>query len=560
MDRKALLAVALMVVIAIVPSFFFKTPPRPSAGAPPVLAPNDSAGAARARAITPPPAAGTGGAAPQTAAVPADTVLVRSDLYVYGISTEGGRLVQASLRRYHPTIPGRKDRPLELIAPDSSMLGGRLVSGRDTIPLGALRFTPSVQDLAVTTPNAPLVLTAEHQGTTVTLTYRFQPDDYRFRVELALSSVDAAGGLLLLPLGSGLPNAEVDSVDNRRAAALVTRGRDGATRHDFSGFKPGEPQLESGPFDWVAVKNKYFVTAVLAEDSAQVAGVRAVPQGAAKNPEHVALELSLPVPTSGRLAWQVYAGPMEYERLTRLGREFDDVNPYGWPGFRTLIRACATPVRKLLIWMHEKLSLSYGLVLVVFGVLIRVVTWPLNQRAMRASMEMQALQAPLQALQAKYKDNPEKLQQETFKLYKEHNVNPLGGCWPMLIPYPVMLALFFVLANSIELRGVPFLWIPDLARPDPVYAVPILMGVTMLVTTRIGQRGIPPNPQTQLMGWMMPVMFTVMFANFASGLNVYYTISNLVGIPQQWLLAQERVRRQGAPVVGTKPAPRGAKG
>ena len=167
---------------------------------------------------------------------------------------------------------------------------------------------------------------------------------------------------------------------------------------------------------------------------------------------------------------------MEYDRLGRLGHGFDDVNPYGWPGFRTIIRPVAVGVRWLLVWMHEHLHLAYGLVLVFFGILVRVLLWPLNQKAMRANMQLQAVQPLMKEIQERYKDDPQKVQQEMFKLYKEHSVNPLGGCWPMLLPMPVLFALFFVFQNTIELRGASFLWLPDLSRPDPLYIIPVIMG------------------------------------------------------------------------------------
>ena len=167
---------------------------------------------------------------------------------------------------------------------------------------------------------------------------------------------------------------------------------------------------------------------------------------------------------------------MEYDRLGRLGRGFDDVNPYGWPGFRTIIRPVAVGVRWLLVWMHEHLHLAYGLVLVCFGIMVRILLWPLNQKAMRANMQLQAVQPLMKDIQERHKDDPQKMQQEMFKLYKEYNVNPLGGCWPMLLPMPVLFALFFVFQNTIELRGASFLWLPDLSRPDPLYIIPVIMG------------------------------------------------------------------------------------
>jgi len=132
----------------------------------------------------------------------------------------------------------------------------------------------------------------------------------------------------------------------------------------------------------------------------------------------------------------------------------------------------------------------------------------------------------------------------------------------MLLPMPILFALFFVFQNAIELRGTSFLWIPDLSRPDPLYVIPILMGISMFVLTRVGQVGMEPNPQMKMMLYFMPLMMTVMFLFFPSGLNLYYTVSNIASIPQQWMLARERQRRTARVMVDVKterPPERGAK-
>jgi YidC/Oxa1 family membrane protein insertase len=117
---------------------------------------------------------------------------------------------------------------------------------------------------------------------------------------------------------------------------------------------------------------------------------------------------------------------------------------------------------------------------------------------------------------------------------------------------PVLFALFFVFQNAIELRGTSFLWIPDLSRPDPLYVIPLLMGVSMYGLTKVGQMGMEPNPQMKMMLYMMPVMMTVMFLFFPSGLNLYYTVSNIASIPQQWLLGRERLKRTARAIVDVK--------
>ncbi|HET9726478.1 MAG TPA: membrane protein insertase YidC [Gemmatimonadales bacterium] len=564
MDRRTIWAILLMMVIAIVPAIFIKRSPRPA-----VPATGDSTVRATPAPAQPAPAAGpadTLHSATDTArSAPAvRTVAVSSPLYAYGVSTQGGRLVSARLTRYRSMAPEDGGRNAQILPTDSRLLGLTLVTGRDTIPLESVAFTPSADSLDAS-QGAPLRLTTARGPVQVELEYRFVPDDYRIEVTGHVTGIGPNGGTLLVGMGPTLANTEANVVENHRALAVVTRKND-AERTDLGSLTPGEPKTVSGPLDWVAFKSKYFVTGVLAYDSTggKISGATiAARPTSEKRPTEADVRLAVPVPPSGDFGYTAYAGPMEYDRLGRLGRGFDDVNPYGWPGFRTLIRPVAVGVRWLLVWMHEHLRLAYGLVLVFFGILVRGLLWPLNQKAMRANMQLQAVQPLMKEIQDRYKNDPQKMQQEMFKLYKEYNVNPLGGCWPMLLPMPVLFALFFVFQNTIELRGASFLWLPDLSRPDPLYVIPVIMGLSMYGLSKVGQIGMEPNPQMKMMLYVMPVMMTFLFLNFASGLNLYYAVSNLASIPQQWLLARERVKR-GAPgaaqVKTVRPPPKPPKG
>jgi len=564
MDRRTIWAILLMMVIAIVPAIFIKRSPRPA-----VPATGDTTVPATPAPAQPAPAAGPAdslhSAADTARSTPAvHTVAVSSPLYAYGVSTQGGRLVSARLTRYRSMAPEDGGRNAQILPTDSRLLGLTLVTGRDTIPLESLAFTPSADSLDAS-QGAPLRLTSARGPTQVELEYRFVPDDYRIEVTGHVTGIGPNGGTLLVGMGPTLANTEANLVENHRALAVVTRKND-AERTDLGSLTPGEPKTVSGPLDWVAFKSKYFVTGVLAYDSTggKISGAtiaaRPTPE---KRPTEADVRLAVPVPPSGDFGYTAYVGPMEYDRLGRLGRGFDDVNPYGWPGFRTLIRPVAVGVRWLLVWMHEHLRLAYGLVLVFFGILVRGLLWPLNQKAMRANMQLQAVQPLMKEIQDRYKNDPQKMQQEMFKLYKEYNVNPLGGCWPMLLPMPVLFALFFVFQNTIELRGASFLWLPDLSRPDPLYVIPVIMGLSMYGLSKVGQIGMEPNPQMKMMLYVMPVMMTFLFLNFASGLNLYYAVSNLASIPQQWLLARERLKR-GAPgaaqVKTVRPPPKPPKG
>jgi len=290
-----------------------------------------------------------------------------------------------------------------------------------------------------------------------------------------------------------------------------------------------------------------FLVAALAleENQPQFAGAVAVGgERSGKFATRAALALTLPVPPSGEFRYDLLAGPLEYRTLAKLGHDLDDANPYGWI-FRPIVKPVSVLVVNILLWVHEHLHLAYGWVLVAFGMLIRLLLWPLNQKAMESQMRMAVVQPIVQEIQAKHKNDPERLQKEMMRVYKEHNVNPLGGCLPMLLPWPVLLALFFVFSNTIEFRGVPFLWLPDLSRADPLHIIPVLLGLSMFVLSKVGQKGVPPNPQMKTMTYFLPVMMTMLFFRLASGLNLYYLVSNIASIPQQWLIAQKRLRQQG---------------
>ena len=577
MDRRTVWAILLMMVIAVVPALFLKkSTSRPGSGTDSlsVTRPDSAPAPAGAPAGRPPVAAAdtarpaaadsAGGAASAAGSVGPDTVRVTSPLYTYGISTSGARLVQAELHRYASMAPGEQQRRAQILPDESALLGLTVVRGRDTVDFRGATFTPSADSLAVR-GETPLRLGAEKDGVRLDLTYTFSPDDYRVRVSGTASDIGPNGGALLVGMGPTLANTEADIEENHRELAIVTK-RDDTERTNLGSLEPGERQALSGPFRWTALKSKYFVTGVIAADSTGggISGATVIAAPGTDDPTSADIRLSLPLQPSGAFGYAVYAGPMEYDRLAGMGHDFDDVNPYGWPGFHTVIRVFAVPVRWLLVWMHENLHLAYGLVLVVFGILVRVVLWPLNQKAMRANMKLQEVQPLMKEIQDRHKSDPQRMQQEVFKLYKQYKVNPLGGCWPMLLPMPVLFALFFVFQNAIELRGTSFMWIPDLSRPDPLYVIPVLMGASMYFLTKVGQMGMDQNPQMKMMLYMMPLMMTGMFLFFPSGLNLYYTVSNIASIPQQWMLGRERMKRTARAIVDVKterpPTPRPAPG
>lgn len=558
MDRRTILAIALILIVAVLPSLLFRPSVLPTAPAGPRAAGSgDSVAPASGAVALPTPGETLRSPVQETddlrtrrpsdqPTAPEQIVIVESPLYRFSFSTRGARLVGAVLKHYRSFAPGDSG-PANLVPAESRFLDYRVVFGVDTVNLSDWTFDPSAERVDVGPAGAELTWTARRAGAVVTFRYRFTGSDYLFDVHGDLNVGGSQSGLVLVGMGPHLRMVESDSVEDRRSYSLVTKARS-TERVDFSALAAGQRKELPGPFGWVAFKTKYFVAAVLALDSGapQFGGVAVVggPRHGKQASNAIAFA-SLPAP-NGVFSHSVYVGPQEYRRLAAIGHSLNDVNPYGWI-LRPVIQPFSVLIVRILLWMHEGLHLAYGWVLVLFGIAVRVVLWPLNQKAMRSSMAMQAVQPELKALQDRHKNDAQKLQQEMMKLYREHNVSPLGGCLPMLIPMPVLFALFFVFANTIEFRGVPFLWLPDLSRADPLYIIPLLMGISMYGLSKIGQIGMPPNPQATMMLYIMPVMFTVLFLQFSSGLNLYYAVSNIASIPQQWLISRERLRRLGKP-------------
>ncbi len=547
-ESRPLMAILLIMAIALVPSFFMKRPqpvaPVVDSTANVVEALADSTAAVAAEPVT------LDTTATSVQALVEDTIVVRSGLYEYRFSTRGAQMIGASFLRYRSmnaadTANGER-RILELIPTGESMLDNRILVGNDTVHFDAYQFSASANQIEVDSNGAALTFTGTVAGRPVTIVYGFRADDYRVEIAGRIGGIGINGGTLLIGMGNGFRDTETNVAENHRESGIVTKQSDtDLTR--FGSLDPLTQTVIPGPFEWVAVKSKYFVAGLFSYDTTRVdlsgrigAVIASVEDTLPKDPVRARTSVSLPVAAEGDWTGTMYLGPMEYDRLTAMGREFDDVNPYGWPGLRTIIRPFAVAIRAVFVWMHHTLGLGYGMAIVVFGIFIRLLLWPLNQKAMRSMTAMQAIQPQLQALQQRYKQDPARLQQEMIKLYRENNVNPFGGCWPMLLPYPFLVAVFFVLQNTIEIRGVPFMWMPDLSRPDPLFIIPVFMALSMFALMKLGQRGMPANPQAKMMAYVMPVVMGVLFLNFASGLNLYYAVQNIAALPQQLMIMRER--------------------
>ena len=558
--RRIALAVVLMAAVLILTPILFPSPvPAPgsktavtdSTSSTPVVA---ASAAATASAAT--TASGMSAlpdsviAASQPVVMPVDTAVVTTTQAIFRTTNRGAALIGVEMPQYLAlSNKGRtKGGPVELAKTGDRLLSFRLVSPGDTVALNAQTFTSTRTE---ENGRAMVRYDATVGARAITIAYSFLPDSYRVNVSATVQGAPE-NSFLLIDMPPGFRSSESDTTEDQSHLAYAFKpDQQNAKGVTFASLDPGERRIEVGPINWAVAKNKYFLMGVLAPQGvpgfAEVnftGGVR-VAKAATRSEATIVASIK-----SGAVAFEVYAGPQEYERLEAIGRSFETSNPYGgW--LQGVVQPFATMVIRLLLWMKSTLGLSYGWILVVFGVAVRLILWPLNQKAMRSSMQMQRIQPYLAEIQTKYKGDPTKLQAEMMRVYKEHGMSPfssLSGCVPMLIPLPVFFALFFVFQNTIEFRGVSFLWFPDISLKDPLYVLPVLVAITAMGLSYIGMRGMKANEQQKMMMYLMPAMMMVIFFNMASGLNLYYFVQNLASLPQQWLISRERTKVQ-PPVV-----------
>ena len=353
------------------------------------------------------------------------------------------------------------------------------------------------------------------------------------------------------------------------------------------GCVPGTPrtlyQEGSSNVTWAAIHNQFFAMAFIPKEPAyQVVGRELhLPEPkpeelveqprAVKKPVGYQTGLGYPavtVPAGQALEreFTVYAGPKEYNTLARLGSAlkldldqlvgFDQVLFGSFSGFFAKLLLLA------LNGIH-KLGISYGFTIVVITVLIKALFWPLTAASTRSMKRMQELQPEMKAVQERYKDDPTKLNRKMMEFWKEHKVNPFGGCLPVLLQMPVFIGFFAMIQTAIELRGASFLWACDLTKPDtllvspglnfPLNPMPLLMGVTMLWQARLQPAAPGMDPMQARMMKYMPLMFLFMLYNFSSGLTLYWTVQNLLSIVQSKLTRSQNDKAVAVKSVSSKP-------
>lgn len=410
----------------------------------------------------------------------------------------------------------------------------------------------------------------------ITRTYRIsrdpdQQDPYVIHNETVLRNLgtNTVNLSAQLNLGTGRP------VHNGDDPNLLTVGRFDGEDANFtprtqldqsSGFlglfggHPARPLIEhQGPIVWATVENQFFTTIVTpARPGRGVIAQRVeLPMEADEFRPNYGLTGAMLLPSvslapgaTDTLTFDVYAGPKEYQRLARLGQDQDKVMRWG-----TFIGFFSKLLLTLMTALHSFIG-NWGVAIIATTVVIRTLMWPLTGMSTRAAKRMAKIQGPLKEIQEKYKDNRAKQQEETLKLFKQHKVNPLGGCLPLLIQMPIFFGLFSMLRTASELRFANFLWIQDLSAPDTIARIPgigfpinlmvLLMGATQIIQMRLTPAPSTDNASARMMKFM-PYFIVAICYNFSSGLAVYWTASNAFSIFQQWVTNRQKDPVEVAP-------------
>jgi YidC/Oxa1 family membrane protein insertase len=494
--------------------------------------------------------------AASTAAATAELITVETDLFVAKVSSLGGVVTEIALKAHRDSED--KTKPYLLLQQNAKRTAlaqaGLLGEG---LPKHNTLYTvlPGARTLEAGQDALALVLKADSASGPVTQTLTFKRGSYQIDVAFEVSNTSAAA---LTPTGYFQLTRDTEvhklgggmGVTTYAGPAIYTDDKK-FVKVDFDEIKKLQteanrklPFTKDADNGWAAMVEQYFVAAWMPaekikreyyvnkiEDKLYAVGAK-VPMA------------SVAPGSAGRVSAPLYVGPQEQDKLAAASTGLDLVVDYG------IFHILAAPMFKALKFFHSLVA-NWGWAIVLLTICVKAVFYPLNERAGRSMGKMKLLGPKLKQLQEQYANDRLKLNQAMMEMYKKEKINPMGGCLPIVVQIPVFIALYWVLIAAVELRGAPWAgWIRDLSAPDPFFVLPVIYAITAWFQVRLQ----PPSPgmdpmQQKIFQWM-PVMFAVMFIFFPAGLVLYWTVSNVLTIAQQWninrVLEKEKLQAAAA--------------
>lgn len=465
-----------------------------------------------------------------------EKITITTDVLRAQIDTVGGNLVRLELLKHldhngQPVVLFQQDAIHTYMA-RTGLVGQTELPNHHTV----FRLISREHELSPNKNEFSVSLEAEKNGVALTKTYTFKRGSYVIDSHFALANhtdhtVTPTLYLELLRDGSKIDASHFYSTFTGPA---VYTGNEKFKKIEFSDLDKGKakyPTLaNSGESAWVSMVQHYFASVWIPNDQ-QKREIYVEKLDA--NLYRTGFKQQIPSISAGgkvTVDARLFAGPQEEPLLESLAPGLELVKDYGWLAI----------IAKPLFWLLEKIHSilgNWGWAIVALTVLLKLVFFPLSAASYKSMARMKELQPRIKTLRERYKDEPQKMNQAMMELYRNEKINPLGGCFPILIQIPVFIALYWVLLASVEMRNAPWIgWIHDLSAPDPYYVLPILMAVSMFIQTKLNPT--PPDPLQAKIMMFMPLAFSVMFFFFPSGLVLYWVVNNILSIAQQWQIAR----------------------
>jgi YidC/Oxa1 family membrane protein insertase len=464
------------------------------------------------------------------------TVVVQGDLYRAVIDNKGGVLTSWELNRYKSA----QGSVFEMIAASHD-------SGTRSFPSTLIFTDPAVTSAAnnsfyrisfegasgtggVLSPPATVVLTLKRGDLTVEKRYRFEKDNYIVDLSATVERGGKAAECRFL-LGQDLGPEQEHFLGNIKLEAVYFL--DGKAKRESPPKDENEVKRIGTDVRWAGLDMQYFAMIAIPSQPLPFFDIQRRPVKSigldGKEVDRDLLRLTMPV--SGSLQYQMYLGPKKQSDLEAV-KSADITGAINYGMFSIVV----LPLLTLLRWIHQYVP-NYGFAIIILTLLLSLLLFPFRLKQMLSMKKMQVVQPKVKAIQDKYrrykKTDPKRaeMNQEIMALYKEHNVNPLGGCIPLILQFPLLFAFYALLQYSIELRQAPFIgWIHDLSTKDPYYILPIVMGITMFVSQKMTPMAPSTDPAQAKMMMVMPLVFTFLFFSYSSGLNLYFLCSNIFQI------------------------------
>ncbi|MCC6535168.1 MAG: membrane protein insertase YidC [Burkholderiales bacterium] len=491
-----------------------------------------------------PSAASAPGVEPKLAS--GDTIRVVTDVMTVDIDTIGATVKRVELSRHRATVDTSKNFVLlerdadRVYVAQSGLIGEGLPNHNSHYVAGSkeYRLADGQGRLEVRLESA-----GANGGARASKVFVFERSSYSIGIRQEVRNAQAAPyGYYQLVRDGNPPEGDSKMLPTYTGVAVYTE-KDKFQKVAFGDIDKGKTPYSSNAEDgWIGLVQHYFVSAWILPGS--------VPREFfTKRLDNNLYAAGVIVPFAkpaddGVLSQQVtlYAGPQDQDKLATIAPGLDRTVDYGW------LTVIAAPLFWVLKTLYGWVG-NWGVAIIILTVLIKVLFYPLSAASYRSMARMRVLAPKMQRLKEQYGDDRQRMQQAMMELYKTEKINPLGGCLPILVQIPVFIALYWVLLASFELRQAPFvLWIQDLAAADPYYILPVLMGATMIIQTRLNPE--PPDPVQAKVMKIMPIAFSVFFFFFPAGLVLYWLINNILSIAQQWQIT--RTMERAAPAHGRR--------